>query len=209
MPRRVAVAFVAVFALGTTLAACGTKGTELRPFDPKKTTSSTTPTSSTTKPESIGPVSTTSAQAAHFALTAPFTNGAAIDNHYTCLGDSALPGLSWGKPPIGTAELAIVITDSSNNDFINWVITGIPPSITGFPDDLPPAGSHQALNDTTKSGYLPACPRAGKTDTYTITLYALSGPSGVQDNATGHVAVGLIKAQAQAQATLTFTATTK
>ncbi len=188
--------------------ACGTNGTTLQPVDPKRTTTSTAePTSTTTKSETLTPVST--AQPALFALVAPFTDGSTIDAHYTCFGDSVLPGLSWGKPPVGTAELAISITDASGNDFLNWVVAGIAPSVTTFPDGQPPAGSRQALNDTTAFGYAPPCPPTGVTHTYTVTLYALKAPSGVLEKASGHVALGLIKAQAQAQATLTFTATGK
>ena len=203
-----------VFALAcgllTVAAACGTDGTTLQPVDPKRTTTSTDVTTSTTStPESIGPAPVATAKPTTFALVAPFTDGSAIDSHYTCFGDSVLPGLSWGTPPAETAELAITITDTSSNDFLNWVIAGIPPNVVTFPDGIPPAGSHQALNDTTAVGYAPPCPPKGATHTYTITLYALKAPSGVLDKASGHVATGLIKTHAQAQATLTFTATGK
>ena len=47
---------------------------------------------------------------------------------YTCEGEDISPDLSWGKPPEGTLEMALICDDPDApvGTWVHWVVYGIP-----------------------------------------------------------------------------------
>ena len=170
------------------LAACDTgDGKELRPVDPADTTSSTVPLDSIGGSAATLPSVSDGADAplpsipasAIFEIAAPWLAGAPIDSRYACDGLDVAPAVSWGTPPPGTEEIAIVMVDESavSNDmaFVHWVIAGVQPSeITLIEGDVP-EGAVQAINFFGDVGYGGPCPPIDDVPhNYKLTVYALN-----------------------------------
>jgi len=175
-------------ALGIT--GCSHDGRTLAPAKPDQTASIVT--SSTLDPN------------ATFQLATPFGETTPIQDQYTCKGEDISPPMSWVAVPTGTAELALVVTDSDANDFVHWVIAGMDPTIvTEIQEGAPPPSAVQALNDFGKLGWGGPCPPAGKTHHYVFTLYSLSEPVSIESGMPGKEALDLIKGAAAAQTSVT------
>ena len=175
-------------ALGIT--GCSHDGRTLAPAKPDQTASIVT--SSTLDPN------------ATFQLATPFGETTPIQKQYTCKGEDISPPMSWVAVPTGTAELALVVTDSDASDFIHWVIAGMDPTIvTELQEGAPPPSAVQALNDFGKLGWGGPCPPAGKTHHYVFTLYSLSEPVSIESGMPGKQALDLIKGAAAAQTSVT------
>jgi Raf kinase inhibitor-like YbhB/YbcL family protein len=189
---------MAILGLGVVaglLAACDTgDGKDLMPVDPADTASSTVQLdsiggSAETLPSvsdaADSPLLSTPASAI-FEVAAPWLDGAPIDSRYTCDGLDIAPAVSWGTPPPGTEEIAIVMVDESavSNEmaFVHWVIAGISPSeITLIEGDLPERAV-QAINFFGDVGYGGPCPPADDVPhNYKLTVYALNQPLGLAD----------------------------
>ena len=141
---------------------------------------------------------------ATFQLATPFGETTPIQQQYTCKGEDISPPMSWVAVPTGTAELALVVTDSDASDFIHWVIAGMDPTIvTELQEGAPPPSAVQALNDFGKLGWGGPCPPAGKTHHYVFTLYSLSEPVSIESGMPGKQALDLIKGAAAAQTSVT------
>jgi Raf kinase inhibitor-like YbhB/YbcL family protein len=214
------------------LAACGDDGRELRAPGPDQTATSSTASSTTASTAAASSPSTTAAStdstpttdvaagtgeegdagrtastAADLRLTSPaFADGQPIPLEYSCRGADVSPPLAWTGTPQGTAELALVVRDPDADGFVHWVITGLPPAVTGLARGNPPASATEARNDFGRQGWSGPCPPAGTHD-YEFRLFALAQPSGVTAGADGaQAAMRIESAQALATAALRGTA---
>jgi Raf kinase inhibitor-like YbhB/YbcL family protein len=111
-------------------------------------------------------------------------SGVKIPAKYTEDGENVSPPLSWGKPPAGTRELALICDDpdAPGGTWTHWIAYGIKPETTSLPEALPadrevktPA-MKQGTNSFGKTGYGGPAPPAGKLHRYQFTLYALKTP---------------------------------
>src|SRR5947209_2328748 len=122
--RRPATIVVVALALAVVTAACGTSGRTMQepasgatapPRHPDSTTTSA-PASANTKV--IGDL---------FTLTsADFPPGGKIPASASCDGAGTPPAFSWANVPAGTVELALTMTDPDADNFVHWVVAGIP-----------------------------------------------------------------------------------
>ena len=108
-----------------------------------------------------------------------FKEGELIPSQYTCDGSNISPPLKWSNPPKGTVSLVLISddTDAPAGTWVHWVVYNIPPSVKGFPQNVPTAkilenGAIQGTTDFGKIGYGGPCPPSG-THRYYFKLYAL------------------------------------
>jgi Raf kinase inhibitor-like YbhB/YbcL family protein len=141
-----------------------------------------------------------------FSLALPWPDGGAIPKRYTCDGEDVSPEMSWTEPPEGTVELAIVVVDPDADDFVHWIVAGIPPDVTTVSADdplfTPSGGAIVGINDFGDPGWGGPCPPDGSAHDYRFEVHALSQqtemPSGtpgqellrVIDFATLYAAIG-------------------
>ncbi len=112
------------------------------------------------------------------AATTPWVTGGVVERRYTCDGSDASPAVTWDGVPDGTTELAVAVVDESDvsagRPFIHWVISGLSPTAGGLGENEQPPGSAQGINFFGDVGYTGPCPDPGVTNTYSLTVYALS-----------------------------------
>jgi len=117
-------------------------------------------------------------QAQVFSLTsAAGVNGGTIPVEYTCDGSGSTPALSWSGAPAGTKEFALMMTTIpvDGQTRWNWVLYGIPGSVTSLAKDSSGVGTLGTGSHGTIMTYDPPCPQGPGEKVYTFTLYALSG----------------------------------
>jgi Raf kinase inhibitor-like YbhB/YbcL family protein len=107
-----------------------------------------------------------------------FRDGGLIPSDYSCDGDLGSPDLSWSRVPDGTGSLVVLSLDPDANNFVHWLVYGVPPDIETIPlgtSNEPGLadGSRQGKNSFGKIGYGPLCPPEGSTHTYQFYVYAL------------------------------------
>ncbi len=134
------------------------------------------------------PASEASPTADGFTLTSSaFANGQAMPAKYTADGAGLSPPLSWGKPPVGTVELALVCedTDAPGGAFGHWVVWGLPLSMRSLPEGVgaTATGLTQGRNDFGQTGYGGPAPPAGQVHHYHFRLLALEAPVGLAPDA--------------------------
>jgi phosphatidylethanolamine-binding protein (PEBP) family uncharacterized protein len=69
-------------------------------------------------------------------------------------------------------QVAIVLIDTDNADFVHWVIWGIPSTVRSLPAGVPSTTYSQATNEFGNVGYAAPCVQGGL-HTYVVTLYEL------------------------------------
>ncbi|MDP2183453.1 MAG: YbhB/YbcL family Raf kinase inhibitor-like protein [Actinomycetota bacterium] len=86
----------------------------------------------------------------------------------------------WSESPAGTRSFALVVVDRNPiaNDWVHWVVVGIPERTTSLPENaslrLMPTGSLESKNTFGEVGYGGPQPPAGSGEhTYEAVLYAL------------------------------------
>jgi phosphatidylethanolamine-binding protein (PEBP) family uncharacterized protein len=174
-------------------AACGSSGRDLPPPIP----GAVSPTRSTEAVNATGP----------FALSSPaFTDGGAIPAAYSCQGPS--PELTWsGARPVGTTELALVMTDTTNGGFVHWFVAGIGSAESTSPSGGTPPNVAQLPNSAGTAGYTGPCPPAGETHTYQFEILALGSPAALPLETPGKDAYAAIQSKVVGRAVLTGTFT--
>jgi Raf kinase inhibitor-like YbhB/YbcL family protein len=184
------------------LAACSRNdGRTLSPPGPDQTLSiATTTTAATTVAPAVDGSSDSSfddtdngSQASTATLLAPWIAGDLIPDVYTCKGLNQAPSLVWRGLRAGAAEQAIVMTDVDVNGYVQWLVVGIPPSLTNLDPAKIPQGAIVGLNSGGTRGYVGPCSPTGR-HTYFITLYSLRAPSGVTASTPADEAVTAINA---------------
>lgn len=118
-------------------------------------------------------------------LTAAFPDGGAVDPRFTCDGIGTSPPLRWTSAPMGTAEIAITITDDDAPGFVHWAIAGIDPFVTSIEEGKVPGGAIQGLNSNGTAGYFGPCPPARSVHTYRFTVHFLAQPIELSDGSIG------------------------
>lgn len=95
---------------------------------------------------------------------------------YTCDGDGSSPALSWTSAPLGTKELAVMMTTMppGGRPKWNWVVYGIPATTTELAKNSVAIGTQGVGSNGSAAGYEPPCSRGPGLKTYTVTVYALS-----------------------------------
>jgi Raf kinase inhibitor-like YbhB/YbcL family protein len=126
-------------------------------------------------------------------LLAPWVAGDPIPDLYTCKGGSQAPSLVWRGFHSGAVEQAIVMTDVDANNFVHWLVVGIPPTLTNLDPAHIPNGASIGQNSGGTSGYTGPCPPSGR-HTYVVTVYALAEPSGVTSSTPAAEALTAINA---------------
>ena len=105
--------------------------------------------------------------------TGAFRAGGAIPARFTCDGEDAHPPLRWaGGPP--AEEYALVMVDQDADEFVHWIVYGIPGNITAVGPISPPPGATEGRNGFERVGYGGPCPpRAEPAHRYLFTVYSL------------------------------------
>lgn len=116
--------------------------------------------------------------------TTAFPSGGAIPASFTCDGLDVSPDISWTPAAVGVAEYAVVMIDFDANDFIHWLVYGIPSSVTAIPRNALPAGARVGKNSFGSTGYRGPCPPRGPTHEYTIVVFGLRRVTGLREGAT-------------------------
>jgi Raf kinase inhibitor-like YbhB/YbcL family protein len=123
------------------------------------------------------------------SLTSPaFVPGGEIPALFTCEGRDASPALAWTGVPGGARSLVLIVDDPDAPDpkapkttWVHWVLYDLPPSATGLPEAVAPAGlppgTRQGTNDWMRTGYGGPCPPIGR-HRYFHKLYALDAVLG-------------------------------
>lgn len=141
-----------------------------------------------------------------------FEHEGVILDQYSCFGDNLSPALEWSGVPEEAQSLLLFFHDpdagfdsgaSVEPGFVHWVVFNIPPSTTGYPEDMPAGdtlddGALQGSNDFAQFvsegeifpggapiklvGYDGPCP--GNEHRYVFTLYALDTLLDLQSGAT-------------------------
>jgi Raf kinase inhibitor-like YbhB/YbcL family protein len=174
-PRPLVALAALVVASAMTVAACSDDGRELRPPSPDQTASIlTTPsTGPVPTPETLEPI-------AGPTVSLPWLDGGAIPVDYTCQGIDTSPAVAWSGVPTGTAEIAIVMTESTG--FVHWVVSGLVPATGQVGQGGVPEEAAQSRNDYGGVGYKGPCPVAGTGEhQYFVTVYALREASNLAD----------------------------
>lgn len=140
-----------------------------------------------------------------YLAVAPWRDGAAIDERYTCDGLNVAPALSWSAAPVGTVEIAITLTDLDAPGFAHWGIAGIPATNIALNEDTVPLGAYEAVNGNGALGYTGPCPPAGEPHTYAITVHYLDEATGLDDGVSVAELITLIDSSALASAEVTGT----
>jgi len=117
--------------------------------------------------------------------SAAYGEGQAIPTRYTGEGADVSPALSWGEPPPGTRELALIMDDPdapTSEPFVHWVMYKIPAGTRSLPEGAGGArgGSamgEQGVNSFGKVQYNgPMPPKGHGVHHYHLRLYALDQP---------------------------------
>jgi Raf kinase inhibitor-like YbhB/YbcL family protein len=107
-----------------------------------------------------------------------FGEGETIPKRHTCDGDNISPPLSFADAPEETKGFAVIMEDldSPLEDFVHWVIWGIPASmgILNENQDQNTQGTViQGTNSDNEVGYYGPCPPDGEEHSYVFKVYAL------------------------------------
>jgi len=131
---------------------------------------------------------------------------------FGCTGANVSPEISRSGAPQGTKSYAITLYDNDAPTGIgwhHWVVVNIPGSQTSLPKGVAssaaslPGGAIQTRTDFGVPGYAGACPPAGETHTYTLTVTALKiATLPINENATPALVRFFMNANALAQAKL-------
>jgi Raf kinase inhibitor-like YbhB/YbcL family protein len=200
------------------LASCSRNdGRTLTPPRPDQTLSIVTTTVATTVAPSVdggtaiddsgdGGVSDGGIVADNPTLLAPWVSGEVIPDLYTCKGADQAPSLVWRGMDSGEVEQAIVMTDVDADNFVQWIVVGIPPTLTNLDPSRLPGNALVGMNSAGTTGYRGPCPTSGR-HTYYITLYALRSPSGVTASTPAAEAITAINAVQTESVSVSGTAT--
>lgn len=95
-----------------------------------------------------------------------------------CTGGNRSPHIAWQGAPQGTKSFVITMYDPdapTGSGWWHWVLANVPANVSEFKEGAPPpAGTLQVRGDSGQPGYLGACPPAGRTHRYVITVNALN-----------------------------------
>jgi phosphatidylethanolamine-binding protein (PEBP) family uncharacterized protein len=124
---------------------------------------------------------------------------------YTCDGRGISFPLVWSNAPLGTREYALLMTTLPGDGTTkwNWVLYGIPSSVSSLQPDSRAIGTAGVGSDGPLVGYQSPCSQGPGLKLYTFTIYALSSSPTVTGQVTGAVLSNAIKPLTLATASLT------
>ena len=102
------------------------------------------------------------------------------------------PALTWTNVPAGTVEFVLIMNDpepvtprgSATGDILHWLVAKIPATTTSLPEGAGSAGGQLPAGARQIRTYAgPGAGAAGPQHHYTLTLYALSAPLELAENA--------------------------
>lgn len=93
---------------------------------------------------------------------------------YSCDSTGISLPISWSEAPSGTTSYAIIMNGSSNSSLANMVIYNIPSSTTSIPAGASSTGVFGVNSYNNLQSYSAPCPQNQITETYNVTVYALS-----------------------------------
>lgn len=125
--------------------------------------------------------------AADFTVEVPaFAGGTVKAEQYAgalgCTGGNVSPEVRWSGAPDGTRSFVVTLYDKdapTGSGFWHWVVVDIPGNATGLDAGagndgaVLPEGARMTNTDMSAPGFLGACPPAGETHEYRITVKAL------------------------------------
>ncbi|MCP2164269.1 YbhB/YbcL family Raf kinase inhibitor-like protein [Goodfellowiella coeruleoviolacea] len=114
-----------------------------------------------------------------------FNDHAFIPERCSWDGGNVSPPLEWTTVPDGTAELVLVCedVDAPGGSFIHWLVSGIPPTVTGMPEGQVPEGAVVGHNDYGERGWGgPRPPIGDSPHRYVFRLRAVDTPLGLDQN---------------------------
>ncbi|MDR3371097.1 YbhB/YbcL family Raf kinase inhibitor-like protein [Rhodoferax sp.] len=103
-------------------------------------------------------------------------------NVFGCHGGNVSPHIRWQDAPAGTQSFVVTVYDPdapTGSGWWHWVLADLPASVhelslgAGSEPGKLPAGAVQFRNDAGQTSFLGACPPAGQTHRYVITVQAL------------------------------------
>jgi Raf kinase inhibitor-like YbhB/YbcL family protein len=89
--------------------------------------------------------------------------GGTVPLEFTCDGEEVSPPLSWSSPPEGADSLTLVVDDpdAPGDTFVHWLVSGIPPDVTGVERGEVPRGGTEEPNSAGRTSYVGPCPPEG------------------------------------------------
>jgi phosphatidylethanolamine-binding protein (PEBP) family uncharacterized protein len=149
-----------LFALVVSSAACAQPVTQA-PTDPSGSPAAA-PTSSDAGSEQA---------ASSIVVSSPaFADGGSIPEPYSCLPQDGPPQLEWTGVPPEAVEVAIIMDDVTGQGQLHWIVAGLDPATTRWPDAPDAAGIEI-------KEYFGPCPSTRSE--YRFRVLALDEPSGL------------------------------
>ncbi len=116
--------------------------------------------------------------------------------------------LRWANVPAGATSLALVVRDRDTGGRVQWLVTGIDPTVLGFADGAVPEGAVEQANATGAIGWDPPCPSQ---DTgrhiYDLVLHVLRVPIDIDPAEQADVAARQVEDASQEEAPIALTVT--
>jgi hypothetical protein len=99
--------------------------------------------------------------------------------------------------PADARNVALVVDDpdAPSGTFTHWVVLDLASSVVGTEEASVPTGGVQAQNSAGRASYFGRCPPSG-THRHRLTVYALSGPTGLGAGAGLAEALGALEERA-------------
>jgi phosphatidylethanolamine-binding protein (PEBP) family uncharacterized protein len=189
-----------VLALGLlVLTACADDGRTLAPPRPDQTTTT-----------AAAPVLGTATEggSAFELISDVAPDGGELPANYTCFGESVSPSLRWVGVPAGATSLALVVRDRDQGGRVQWLVTGIDPSILGFADGGVPEGAVEQANASGAIGWDPPCPTVDSgRHIYDIVVHVLRVPVDIDPAEQADVAAAAVEAASEEEAPIALTVT--
>ncbi|MEE9413746.1 MAG: hypothetical protein V3V01_00585 [Acidimicrobiales bacterium] len=110
-----------------------------------------------------------------FAIESPaFGPGDDLPEASTVSGQQLSPALDFLSVPAEAVELALVVTDVDNADFVHWLVSGIAPSAAAFAEGAASPEAIEHFNGAGEFGWFAPSKTVGTVHRYRFQLYALS-----------------------------------
>ncbi len=170
------------------LGACGTSGRSMRDPDPgavappRRTSTTLKATSSTVQGLNL-----------HSAVLEP---SGRLPTEFSCQGAGVSPPLSWTGVPEGTQSMALLVVDLDADGAVQWMVSGIPPSVGSTTKGLAPSGGTELPNSFGTKGWKAPCSDA--VHTYEFSLLTFTDPPKVDGLSPQQAVAALEQAAANA-----------
>lgn len=132
-----------------------------------------------------------------FAIESPaFGPGDDLPEINTAAGQGLSPALTILNVPSDAVELALVVTDVDNADFVHWLVSGIAPTTPSFPEGVAATDSVEHFNGAGEFGWFAPSRTPGTVHRFRFQLYALDSPLNLEADHDIPVTIDTIERQA-------------